>query len=58
LGTLLFAKSRLKKQGHFLFKKRRDQAAFIFLNNNDLVFLHSAIFKKQGARFLRIEGAD
>ena len=46
LETLLFAKSRVQKS-----KKEETRLPLLFLNNNDLVFLHPAIFKKQGTQF-------
>ena len=52
LGTLLFAKSRMqKKQGHCYSKREETRLPLLFLNNNDLGFLHPVFFKKQGARF-------
>ena len=59
-------KAGWKKQGHSLFKKRRDQAASSHFELQwpwffALCFFQKAgcpIFKKQGARFLRIVGAD
>ena len=59
-------KAGWKKQGHSLFKKRRDQAASSLFELQwpwffALCFFQKAgcpIFKKQGARFLRIVGAD
>ena len=51
-------KAGWKKQGHSLFKKRRDQAASSLFELQWPWFLHSVFFKKQGAWFLRIVGAD
>ena len=39
-------------------KREETRLPLLFLNYNDLGFLHSVFFKKQGARFLRIVGAD
>ena len=59
-------KAGWKKQGHSLFKKKRDQAASSLFELQwpwffALCFFQKAgcpIFKNQGARFLRIGGAD
>jgi hypothetical protein len=67
---VLFAKGRVqKKQGYCFSKREKTRQPLLFLNNNDLGFLHPAFSKKQGARFFqghkptmvfktRIVGAD
>ena len=58
LGTLFFFKSRLKNRVTSYSKREDTRLPLLFLNYNDLGFLHSVSFKKLGARFLRIVDAD
>ena len=44
-------KQGAKKQGHCYSKREETRLPLLFLNNNDLGFLHPAFFKKQGAQF-------
>ena len=47
LGPLFFQGT--KKQGHCYSKREETRLPLLFLNNNDLDFLHPVFFKKQGA---------
>ena len=59
IGHPAFWKKQAEKNRVILYSKREEtRLPLIFLNYNDLGFLHSVFFKKQGARFLRIVGAD
>ena len=58
-GTFKISKSRVqKKQGHWYSKREKTRLPLLFFNNDDLGYLHPVFFKKQGAWFLRIVGAD
>ena len=43
-----------KKQGHCYSKREEAAWSFLFLYNNDPVFLHPAFCKKQGPNFLKV----
>jgi hypothetical protein len=59
IGHPAFCKKQAEKNRVIFYSKRKEtRLPLLFSNNNDLVFLHSAIFKKQGGQFLRIVGAD
>ena len=45
-------KSGSKKQGHCYSKTEEAAWRLLFLNNNDLVFLHTAVFKSHRAQLL------
>ena len=44
-------KQGAEKQGHCYSEKEEKTLHLLFLNNNDLSFLHPALFKKLGAQF-------
>ena len=50
LGTFC-KKQGAKKQGHCYSKGEKIRLPLLFLNNNDPVFLHPAVCKKQGSQF-------
>ena len=59
MGHLAFCKKQAEKNRVILYSKReKSRLPLFFLNYNDLGFLHSVFFKKQGAPFLRIVGTD
>ena len=59
MGLPAFCKKQAEKFRVILYSKREEnRLPPLFLNYNDLGFLHSVFFKKQGARFLRLVGAD
>ena len=51
-------KAGCKKQGHCYSKREETRLPLLFLNNNDLGFLHPAFFKKHGARFFTWSQTD
>ena len=59
IGHPAFCKKQAEKNRVIFYSKRKEtRLPLLFLNNNNLDFLHSVFFKKQGAQFLRIVGAD
>ena len=52
IGHPAFCKKQAEKNRVILYSKREEtRLPLLFLNYNDLGFLHSVFFKKQGARF-------
>ena len=59
MGHPAFWKKQAEKNRVILYSKREEtRLPLLFLNYNDLGFLHSVFFKKHGVWFLRIVGAD
>ena len=59
MGHPAFFKKQAEKNRVILYSKREEtRLPLFFLNYNELGFLHSVFFEKQGAQFLRIVGAD
>ena len=58
IGHPAFCKKQAEKNRVILYSKREETRLPLLFLKNDLGFLHSVFFKKQGARFLRIVGAD
>jgi hypothetical protein len=53
MGHPAFCKKQAEKNRVILYSKREEtRLPLFFLNYNDLGFLHSVFFKKQGAQFL------
>ena len=52
IGHPAFCKKQAEKNRVIFYSKREEtRLPLLFLINNDLAFLHSAVFKKQGAHF-------
>ena len=58
-GHPAFCKKQAEKNRVILYSKREEtRLPLLFLNNNDLGFLHSVFFKKQGAQFSKSRVPD
>jgi hypothetical protein len=54
-----FCSNQAEKNRVILYSKTQEtRLPLLFLNNNDLGFLHSVFFKKQGAQFLKSRVPD
>jgi hypothetical protein len=55
----VFFKKQAEKNRVILYSKKEEtRLPLLFLNNNDLGFLHSVFFKKQGAQFSKSRVSD
>ena len=59
MGHPAFCKKQAEKNRVILYSKKEEtRLPLLFLNYNDLGFLHSVFFKKQGARFSKSRVPD